>query len=87
MESTSAKYFVPQRILIEILLNTLKAADFALCQIKKFLADDSGVVVGNLDPLAFVFHPYLVTSYFGYFPLSHDISTDIALILQEVQNR
>lgn len=38
-----------------------------------FFADDSRMMVENLDPLAFILHPYMVSAYLRHFPLARDI--------------
>lgn len=39
-------------------------------------------MVGNLDPLAFILHPYPVSAHLRHFPLAYDVSASVPFIIQ-----
>ena len=44
-------------------------------------------MVRNLDPLAFILRPYMVSTYLRHFPLAHDIGAGVAFIVQDMHHR
>ena len=81
-----AKYLAPQRISPGIFLRAYELGPLGLHLGKQFLADDGGVMVRNLDPLAFILRPYMVSTYLRHFPLAHDIGAGVAFIVQDMHH-
>ena len=79
--AASAEHLAPQRVGVGILLGTFEPGPLGLHLSEQLPADDSRMMVGNLDPLAFILHPYPVSAYLCHLPLAHDVEISIILAL------
>jgi len=80
------EYFAPQRIGPGILLGALEPGPLGLHLVEQLPADNRLMMVGNLDPLAFILHPYPVPAHLRHFPLAYDVSSGIAFIVQDMHH-
>ena len=80
--AASAEHLLPQGIEMGRFRSTFDAGQFILHFLKYLPADNSGMVVRELHPLAFLLQPDMMPAHLRHLPLPHDVGAGVPLVLQ-----
>ena len=86
MIAASTKHLSPKQIVPPFCIGEGKTLNRSIGLLKQFLADNRGMMVGDFEPLAFIFELHAAAADFLHLAFADYVGADIPLILQHPQD-